>query len=63
MDPQTLRTVANLARQRAQRGASGTQGDGLMRLGARRALEQLAADLDASADAVAPRNSGRHSNS
>jgi hypothetical protein len=55
MDPQTLRTVADLARKRAARGASGTTSDGLMRLGAHRALEQLAADLEATADAFAPR--------
>lgn len=59
MDPHTLRTVADLARKRAAHGASGTTSDGLMRLGAHRALEQLAADLEASADAFTPRRS-RH---
>jgi hypothetical protein len=49
MDSTTLRTVAELARKRAARGCSGTQGDGLMRLGASRALNQLAVDLEASA--------------
>jgi len=49
MDSTTLRTVADLARKRAARGSTGNQGDGLMRLGAERALNQLAADLDASA--------------
>jgi len=50
MDSMTLRTVADLARKRARRGCSGTRSDGLMRLGATRALDQLAADLEASAD-------------
>lgn len=49
MDSTTLRTVADLARKRAERGCSGADSDGLMRLGARRALNQLAADLEASA--------------
>jgi len=59
MDPMTLRTVADLARKRAARGCSGTEGDGMMRLGAARALDQLAADLEASANAVEPRPSSR----
>jgi hypothetical protein len=45
----TLRTVVDLARKRAARGCSGAQSDGLMRLGATRALNQLAADLEATA--------------
>lgn len=49
MDSTTLRTVADLARKRAERGCSGANSDGLMRLGARRALNRLAADLEASA--------------
>jgi hypothetical protein len=49
MDSTTLRTVAELARKRAARGCSGAQSDGMMRLGAARALNQLAADLEASA--------------
>ena len=49
MDSETLRTVADLARKRAARGCSGTHGDGMMRLGAARALTQLAVDLEVSA--------------
>src|SRR3546814_3978308 len=46
-----MRTVARLARSRADRGSSATRGDGLERLGAARALRQLAVDLEVSADA------------
>src|SRR3546814_4649495 len=46
-----MRTVARLARSRADRGSSATHGDGLERLGAARALRQLAVDLEVSADA------------
>lgn len=49
MDPTTLRTVADLARKRTERGCSGIQSDGLSWLGAAHALNQLAADLDATA--------------
>jgi hypothetical protein len=49
MDSETLRTVADLARKRAARGCSGTHSDGMMRLGAARALTQLAVDLEVSA--------------
>jgi hypothetical protein len=49
MDSETLRTVADLARRRAARGCSGTHGDGMMRLGAARALTQLAVDIEVSA--------------
>lgn len=49
MDSTTLRTVAELARKRAARGCSGAHSDGLMRLGVTRALNQLAADLEATA--------------
>lgn len=45
-----MRTVARLARSRAERGTSAAHGDGLERLGAARALRQLAADLDATAE-------------
>src|SRR3546814_11944299 len=51
MDAETMRTVARLARSRADRGSSATHGDGLERLGAARALRQLAVDLEVSADA------------
>src|SRR3546814_18317713 len=51
MDAETMRTVARLARSRADRGSSATHGDGLARLGAARALRQLAVDLEVSADA------------
>ncbi|MEC3947590.1 hypothetical protein [Sphingobium sp. HWE2-09] len=49
MDPETMRTIAQLARSRAERGSSAARGDGLERLGAARALRQLAVDLDATA--------------
>jgi hypothetical protein len=49
MDPETLRVAARIARQRAQRSVAVSQGDGMSRLGAQRALEQLARDLEASA--------------
>jgi hypothetical protein len=45
MDAETLRTVADLARKRAARSSAGSSADGLMRLGAKPALIQLAADL------------------
>lgn len=50
MDAATIRVVADLARKRALRGSSGVYQDGMARLGARRALEQLAIDLEISAD-------------
>ena len=49
-DAGTLRLVADLARSRAQRDAKDHGKDGMYRLGAQRALEQLAKDLEASAD-------------
>jgi len=61
MDSTTLRTVADLARKRAARGCSGASNDGLMRLGAARALNQLAADLDASAAEFERRPGSRRS--
>lgn len=48
MDPETLRVVAALARKRA-RGNGADHGDGMARLGAERALTQLAVDLEVSA--------------
>jgi hypothetical protein len=51
MDPETLRAAAKLARMRAERGGgSAAREDGMARLGAARALNQLAADLDVTAD-------------
>lgn len=50
MDATTIRAVAGLARKRAERGSSAVYQDGMARLGARRALEQLATDLEISAD-------------
>ncbi len=49
MDAETIRTIASLARGGATRGTSVARADGLERLGASRALRQLADDLDASA--------------
>lgn len=52
MDSITLRKVARLARSRAEMTARDSDGhrDGLERLGALRALEQLARDLEVTAD-------------
>jgi hypothetical protein len=47
MDAATIRAVAELVRKRARNGAD--HGDGMARLGARRALTQLADDLDVTA--------------
>lgn len=55
MDEATVRTIAALVRKRAARSAQVSQGDGMSRLGASRALNQLAADLEASAEALKPR--------
>jgi hypothetical protein len=50
MDPETLRAAAKLARQRAEHGGgSAAHGDGMARLGASRALHQLAVDLEVTA--------------
>ncbi|WP_038575777.1 hypothetical protein [Novosphingobium pentaromativorans] len=60
MDSETLRTVADLARKRVARGCSGAHSDGMMRLGAARALTQLAVDLEVSAAELERRSgSGR----
>jgi len=48
MDAETLRAVAKLCRSRAH-AACAAKGDGMARLGAERAMEQLAKDLEASA--------------
>jgi len=45
-----MRTIAQLARSRAERGSAAAHRDGLERLRAERALRQLAADLDATAE-------------
>lgn len=50
MDAETLRAVAKLARRRACPPQHLDKRDGLVRLGARRALEQFATDLDIMAD-------------
>lgn len=61
MDAETIRTVAKLARKRAERGTSAAHGDGMARLGASRALLQLAADLEVTADHIdRPRRARRH---
>lgn len=49
MDPETLRAAARLARLRARPPASVDHRDGMERLGAQRALEQLAKDLEVTA--------------
>lgn len=49
-DPETLRIVARLARSRALLPRAVDHRDGMARLGAQRALEQLAVDLEATAD-------------
>jgi hypothetical protein len=48
MDAATIRAVAELVRKRAARNGA-NHGDGMARLGARRALTQLADDLDVTA--------------
>lgn len=51
MDAETIRAVAKIARSRAERGGgSAAQGDGMSRLGASRALHQLATDLEVTAN-------------
>ncbi|MBV1686431.1 hypothetical protein KRR38_01775 [Novosphingobium sp. G106] len=55
MDAETVRAIADLARKRAKVREHYAEGDGMMRLGAMRALRQFAADLEVSADAVTPR--------
>lgn len=49
MDRETLRAVAKLARNRAKPPRHYDHRDGMERLGAERALEQLAKDLEAAA--------------
>lgn len=50
MDAETIRAVAKIARSRAERGGgSAARGDGMSRLGASRALHQLATDLEVTA--------------
>lgn len=55
MDPDTLSAIAKLARGRAALRAGDQSRDGLERLGAARALEQLARDLEVSAEHCGPR--------
>lgn len=52
MDVDTLRKIAALARSRARLRATMPEGEPVARLGAQRALEQLAKDLEASADLI-----------
>lgn len=52
MDPETIRAIAELARKRSVRSCEVSHGDGMSRLGASRALNQLARDLEVSADAL-----------
>jgi hypothetical protein len=54
IDPHTLRTVATLVRGRMALLPKDRSLDGLERLGAHRCLDQLAKDLDISADHVGP---------
>lgn len=51
-DPETLRLVAELARKTAKLPRSVDHRDGLERLGAEKALLQLAKDLEATADDI-----------
>lgn len=51
-DPATLRIVAKLARKRAEPPRSVDHRDGLERLGAEKALLQLAKDLEVTADHI-----------
>lgn len=63
MDAATIRVVADIARKRAQRADSGGIADGMARLGAQRALEHLAIDLEISAaELERPRRKPRRSN-
>jgi len=54
MDAKTLRMVAKLARSRAHPPRQHDHRDGMERLGAERALEQLASDLEVSANHCGP---------
>jgi hypothetical protein len=49
LDPETLRAAARLARLRAHPTTGHDHRDGMERLGAQRALEQLADDLEVTA--------------
>jgi len=52
LDPHTLRVVAGLIRSRMSRLDMDTRMDGLQRLGAARALKELAVDFEVAADHV-----------
>lgn len=54
LDPHTLRVAASLARSRIANLPRNPRLDGLERLGATRALTQLATDLEISAEHVGP---------
>jgi hypothetical protein len=55
IDAYTLRTVAELIRGRIARLPQNDAQDGMERLGAHRALTQIAKDLEVSADFAKPR--------
>jgi hypothetical protein len=59
LDPHTLRVAAELVRKRIRTVNMNPRFDGLERLGASRALAQLAIDLEVSADHVGPRHRRR----
>ena len=54
LDPGTLRVVAQLVRKRATNVNRDSRLDGMERLGAQKYLDQLAIDLETSADHVGP---------
>lgn len=58
MDSDTLRKVAKLARSRARPPREIDRRDGMERLGARRALEQFAKDLEVAAGFCGPKEQG-----
>ncbi len=58
MDSETLRKVTNLSQSRAQPPRQHGYRDGMARLGAQRALDQLATDLEIMADHCGPEGQG-----
>jgi len=58
MDSETLRKVAELVRHRAHPPRHYDHRDGMARLGAQRALDQLATDLEIMADHCGPEGQG-----
>jgi predicted PhzF superfamily epimerase YddE/YHI9 len=61
LDAHTLRVVADLVRSRVAHLDMDTQLDGLQRIGVERCFNQLARDLDISADHAGKPRSGRKS--